>query len=218
MAEKKLFMEVLSMTRGERLYALRKERHLTMEDVAKACGVSRTTIKKWESDFIESMRADKLQALADILHTSINYILDGSDPNQAYRNIEPMPQFTRVPILGGIACGEPIMADQNLEGFAFVDGRVHADFALRCEGDSMINAHIFDGDLVFIKAQPEVQNGEIAAVGIGEEATLKRVYVYNNRIELRPENPLFPVLNYEGHEMAEVHILGKAVAFLGVVR
>lgn len=141
-----------------------------------------------------------------------------TDNEPAFKNIEPMPQFARVPILGGIACGEPITADQNLEGFAFVDGRVHADFALRCEGDSMINAHIFNGDLVFIKAQPEVNNGEIAAVGIGDEATLKRVYVYNNRIELRPENPLFPVLNYEGEEMAEVHILGKAVAFLAAIR
>lgn len=167
---------------------------------------------------IETMRADKLQALADVLHTTIDYILDGTESMPLYRHVEPMPQFTRVPILGGIACGKPITAEENLEGFAFVDGRVHADFALRCEGDSMINAHIFNGDLVFIKAQPEVNNGEIAAVGIGDEATLKRVYVYSNRIELRPENPLFPVLNYEGPEMAEVHILGKAVAFLGVVR
>lgn len=206
------------MTRGQRLHALRKGRGLTLEQVGKACGVSKTTVRKWEADYIESMRANKLQALADILHTTIDYILDGEDQTPVYSNVEPMPQFTRVPILGGIACGEPIMADQNLEGFAFVDGRVHADFALRCEGDSMINAHIFNGDLVFIKAQPEVNNGEIAAVGIGDEATLKRVYVYNNRIELRPENPLFPVLNYDGPEMAEVHILGKAVAFLGVVR
>lgn len=206
------------MTRGQRIYALRKARGLTMEEVGKACGVAKSTVRKWETDFIESMRADKLQALADVLQTSISYILDGEDTNPAYKNVEPMPQFTRVPILGGIACGKPITAEENLEGFAFVDGRVHADFALRCEGDSMINAHIFNGDLVFIKARPEVNNGEIAAVGIGDEATLKRVYVYSNRIELRPENPLFPVLNYEGPEMAEVHILGKAVAFLGVVR
>lgn len=206
------------MTRSERIKALRKARGLTLQEVGKACGVAKATVLRWEDGTIDTMRADKLQALADVLHTSIGYILDGSDPNQAYKNVEPMPQFTRVPILGGIACGEPIMADQNLEGFAFVDGRVHADFALRCEGDSMINAHIFNGDLVFIKAQPEVQNGEIAAVGIGEEATLKRVYVYNNRIELRPENPLFPVLNFEGEEMAQVHILGKAVAFLGAIR
>lgn len=206
------------MTRGQRIYALRKARGLTMEEVGRACGVAKSTVKKWESDFIESMRADKLQALAEVLQTNIAYILDGEDANPAYRNIEPMPQFSRVPILGGIACGAPILAEENLEGFAFVDGRVHADFALRCQGDSMINAHIFDGDLVFIKAQPEVENGEIAAVAIGDEATLKRVYYYSARIELRPENPLFPVLQFEGSEMESVRILGKAVAFLGIVR
>ena len=82
----------------------------------------------------------------------------------------------------------------------------------------MINAHIFDGDLVFIKEQPDVDNGEIAAVVIDNEATLKRVYKYPNRIELRPENPLFPVLQYEGTELGNVRIIGKAIAFLGQVR
>lgn len=82
----------------------------------------------------------------------------------------------------------------------------------------MINAHIFDGDLVFIKEQPDVDNGEIAAVVIDDEATLKRVYKYPNRLELRPENPLFPVLQYEGDELSQVHIIGKAIAFLGQVR
>lgn len=206
------------MSRSDRIRNLRKARGLTLEQVGKACGVAKATVLRWENGTIETMRADKLQALADILNTTIDYILDGTDNELGFRNIEPLPQFKRVPILGGIACGEPIMAESNLEGFAFVDGRVHADFALRCEGDSMINAHIFDGDLVFIKQQPEVNNGEIAAVGIDGEATLKRFYKYKNRIELRPENPLFPVLEYEGPEMAQVCVLGKAVAFLGVVR
>ena len=82
----------------------------------------------------------------------------------------------------------------------------------------MINAHIFDGDLVFIKEQPDVDNGEIAAVVIDNEATLKRVYKYPSRIALRPENPLFPVLQYEGAELGNVRIIGKAIAFLGQVR
>lgn len=207
------------MNMGEKIRALRLERGLTLQALGDRVGVGASTVRKWETGFIETVRADKVQKLATALNTTAAYLMGWTeDANPSYKNVEPMPQFARVPILGGIACGEPITADQNLEGFAFVDGRVHADFALRCEGDSMINAHIFNGDLVFIKAQPEVQNGEIAAVGIGEEATLKRVYIYNNRIELRPENPLFPVLNFEGSEMAQVHILGKAVAFLGVVR
>lgn len=206
------------MTRGERIRALRKARGLTLEEVGKACGVAKATVLRWENGMIDTMRANKLQELADALGTTIDYILDGSEATPFYRNIEPLPQSKQIPILGGIACGAPIPAEENLEGYAFVDNRVNADFALRCRGDSMINAHIFDGDLVFIRQQPEVNNGEIAAVVIDDEATLKRIYVYDNRIELRPENPLFPVLNFEGPRMEEVRVLGKAVAFLGVVR
>lgn len=206
------------MTRGERIHWLRKNRGLTLEDVGRACGVAKSTVRKWESDYIESMKADKIPKLAEVLSTTIDYILDGTESPTIYKNIELMPQTKTVPILGDIACGEPILAQENYEGLAVVDGRVHADFALRCVGDSMINAHIFNGDLVFIKQQPDVDNGQIAAVAIDNEATLKRVYKYPNRIELRPENPLFPVLQFEGEEMSQVHILGKAVAFLGAVR
>lgn len=206
------------MTMGDRIHQLRKQQKLTLEEVGKACGVSKSTVRKWEVGIIESMRADKLQLLANTLETTIDYLLDGVLEPTLYKNIEPMPQTKTVPILGDIACGEPVLAQENYEGLAVVDGRVHADFALRCVGDSMINAHIFNGDLVFIKQQPDVDNGQIAAVAIDNEATLKRVYKYPNRIELRPENPLFPVLQFEGEEMAQVHILGKAVAFLGAVR
>lgn len=206
------------MTMGERIKALRKRRGLTLEEVGKACGVSKTTVRKWEIGFIEAMRSDKLQALASVLDTDVDYLLDGTTTPVFYKNVEPMPETKVVPILGDIACGQPILAEENFEGIAAIDGRVNADFALRCVGDSMINAHIFNGDLVFIKQQPEVDNGQIAAVAIDNEATLKRVYKYPNRIELRPENPLFPVLQYEGKEMADVHILGLAVAFLGAVK
>lgn len=206
------------MTMGDRIYDLRKRRGLTQGDIARACKVSTTTVHKWEHGVIDNMKADKAQRLAEILEVTIDYLLDGTESPTIYKNVEPMPQTKTVPILGDIACGAPILAQENYEGVAVVDGRVHADFALRCVGDSMINAHIFDGDLVFIRQQPDVDNGQIAAVAIDNEATLKRVYKYNNRIELRPENPLFPVLDFEGEDMAKVHILGRAVAFLGAVR
>jgi repressor LexA len=206
------------MTMGDRIRNLRKQRGLTLEEVGRACGVSKSTVRKWEIGMIDSMRADKVQKLVEILDTTIDYLLDGTPTPTIYKNIEPMPPMKVVPILGDIACGRPALAEENYEGTAVVDERVHADFALRCVGDSMINAHIFDGDLVFIRQQPDVDNGQIAAVVIDNEATLKRVYKYRNRVELRPENPLFPVIEYEGEEMAAVHILGKAVAFLGAVR
>lgn len=205
------------MTMGDRIHQLRKEKGLTLEYVGKFVGVAKSTVRKWENGDIEAIRSDNIQRLADLLGTTFDYLMDGVTGNIAYKNVEPMPDTKLVPIIGGIACGLPITAEENVEGYAEVDRRVHADFALRCVGDSMINARIFDRDLVFIRRQPDVDNGEIAAVAIDGEATLKRVYKYPNRVELRPENPLFPVLQYEGVDLESIKILGKAVSFLSTV-
>lgn len=206
------------MTMGDRIHELRKERGLTLEYIGKYVGVAKSTVRKWENGDIEAIRSDNVKKLADLFGTTIEYLIDGVTGNVTYKNVEPMPDTHLVPIIGGIACGHPIQADEDVEGYAEVDRRVKADFALRCVGDSMINAHIFDGDLVFIRKQPDVDSGEIAAVVIDGEATLKRVYKYPNRIELRPENPLFPVMQFEGIDLETIHILGKAIAFLGQVR
>lgn len=132
-------------------------------------------------------------------------------------NIEPLSKMKKVPLLGTIACGEPILAEENIEDYINMPEYAKGTFALRCKGDSMINARIFDGDIVYIREQPDVENGEIAAVLIDNEATLKRVYKYENRIELRPENPTFKVLNYENEELNSIRILGKAVGFYSKV-
>jgi repressor LexA len=133
------------------------------------------------------------------------------------KNLEPLPKMKKVPLLGTIACGEPILAEENIEDFINMPVQVKGTFALRCKGDSMINARIFDGDIVYIRQQPDVENGEIAAVLIDNEATLKRVYKYENRIELRPENPTFKVMNFENEELNNIRILGKAVGFFSKV-
>lgn len=206
------------MTMGDRIHTLRKEKGLTLEYIGKMTGVAKSTVRKWESGDIASIRSMNLQKLADALGTTIEYLLEGTTGNIIYKNIEPMPDTRMVPVIGSIACGVPILAKENVEGYAELDKRVHADFALRCVGDSMINAHIFDGDLVFIKKQDDVDNGEIAAVVIEDEATLKRVYKYPSRVELRPENPLCDVLQFEGPDLDQIRIIGKAVAFLGKVR
>ena len=120
-----------------------------------------------------------------------------------------------VPLVGTIACGIPIFAEENVEDYIALPDGVQADFCLRCRGDSMIGARICDGDIVFIRQQPDVHDGEIAAVLIGEEATLKRVYkIGRNRLELRAENPTFPVMRFEGESLSEISILGKAVSAL----
>ena len=89
----------------------------------------------------------------------------------------PLPKMRKVPLIGAIACGDPITAIQNREGDVNAPVDMRCDFALKCQGESMIGAGIHDGDVVYIRIQPEVENGEIAAVRIGEEATLKRVYL-----------------------------------------
>lgn len=133
-------------------------------------------------------------------------------------NIIPMPEMRKIPLLGTIACGAPVLADAHINGEVDIPANIHADFALTCKGDSMINARIYDGDIVYIRQQDTVENGEIAAVLIENEATLKRVKLLPDRIILEPENPLYDPLVYRGEEMNELRILGKAVAFTSSVR
>lgn len=126
----------------------------------------------------------------------------------------PLPKMRKVPLIGAIACGDPITAIQNREGDVNAPVDMRCDFALKCQGESMIGADIHDGDVVYIRIQPEVENGEIAAVRIGEEATLKRVYLHNDYIELRPENPAFESIIRRREEMNDVQIEGKAVGWM----
>lgn len=133
-------------------------------------------------------------------------------------NILPMPKMRKIPLLGSIACGVPILAEEHIEGEVDIPLNIHADFALTCKGDSMINARIFDGDIVYVRQQDTVENGEIAAVLIDDEATLKRVMLYNDHISLEPENPQYRPIVLWGEEMNTVRILGRAVAFTSSVR
>lgn len=133
-------------------------------------------------------------------------------------NIIPLPKMKKVPLIGSIACGEPILAEENIEGFLTMPGDVGADFCLRCKGDSMINVRIFDGDIVYIRQQPQVEDGEIAAVMVGDdEATLKRVRLFPDHIILEPENPQYRAKSFWDADMAQVRVLGKAVAFVGTI-
>ena len=135
-------------------------------------------------------------------------------------NIFPLPEFVKKPRLGAIACGKPILANGESGIFDDVPASIHCDFTLLCKGDSMINARIFDGDIVYIRQQPEVESGEIAAVRIGDEATLKKVYYApdSGRIILRACNPLHPDLEFDGDDLDNIEILGKAVAFTSMIR
>lgn len=133
-------------------------------------------------------------------------------------NIIPFPEMQKVPLIGAIACGAPILAQEHIEDYVDMPKHVRADFALTCKGDSMINARIFDGDIVYIRQQDTVENGEIAAVLVDCEATLKRVKIYPDHISLEPENPQYRPLVLWGEDMNTVSIIGKAVAFTSTVR
>lgn len=117
----------------------------------------------------------------------------------------------RYKYLGEIACGEPIFADEQYETYIDIESDTNADFVLKAKGDSMINARIQDGDMVFIKEQPDVNDGEIAAVIIDDEATLKRVYKYDDHISLCSENPKYKPINIKADEGKNIRIIGKAV-------
>ena len=145
----------------------------------------------------------------------------GEDSFLPATNLFLPPKTKKVPLMGTIACGAPILAVENVEEYIDMDADIHATFALRCKGDSMINARIFNGDIVYIRQQPTVENGEIAAVLIGStetEATLKRVYQDTEKSRLCAENPQYKDMVFFQEEMNEIRILGKAVAFLSTVK
>ncbi len=133
-------------------------------------------------------------------------------------NIIPLPEMRKIPLIGTIACGAPILAEEHIEDYIDIPKHINADFALTCKGDSMINARIFDGDTVYIRQQDTVENGEIAAVLIDGEATLKKVKFHPDRIILEPENPMHDPLVFRNEEMNNIRILGKAVAFTSIIR
>lgn len=214
---------------GDKLRLLRKQKGLTQEQLSKelnakfSLNTDRVMISKWETGF-QTPVIGTLKFLANFFQVSLDY-LNGDDMPQknvdiySFDNIMPI-KTRKIPLLGEIACGEPIYADEDRESYVEAGTDVRADFCLRAKGDSMINARILDGDIVFIRSQPSVENGEIAAVIIDDEATLKRVYYYpeSGKLVLNPANPAFEPFVYVGEELNQIRILGKAVAFQSDVK
>lgn len=195
---------------ANRLKELRVSRGLTLEALAEAIGTSKQTIHRYENGIISNIPPKKVEAIAAALGVAPAVLM-------GWENVRPLSSAgaRRVPMLGEIACGEPIYAAEEKDCYIFTDGSFDCDFCLTAHGNSMIGARIYDGDIVFIHAQSSVDNGEIAAVIIDEEATLKRVYYYpaEGKLILSPENPEYAPLVYLGEELNSVRILGKAVAF-----
>ena len=198
-----------------RIRELRKQINLTMKELGAVVGLAESTISQYETGKRQPDN-EVLLKLGEFFGVTVDYLL-GADFSGSLINVFPMPRMNQVPLIGEIACGKPILAVENATDVVDVPEHIHADFALRCKGDSMINARIFDGDVVYIRAQPTVESGEIAAVRIGDEATLKRVRLFEDHISLEAENPMYKPLVYWGDDMNSVQILGKAVAFTSLI-
>ena len=194
----------------------REELGLSQEQLAQRMGYrSKSSITKLEKG-VNDIPQSKVEEFAAALETTPAWLMGLENTAFVPPGFEPLPEMVRVPLVGSIACGSPITAEQNIERYIGVPAAWHADFALTCHGSSMAPT-ICDGDIVCIRRQPEVEQGEIAAVRIGEEATLKKVYYNGRRIILRACNPLYADMEYEGEDLNDVEILGKAVAFSSMI-
>ena len=205
--------------KSTKLKELRKSKGMTLDELAERIGTSKQTIHRYENGIITNVPPEKVESLAVALGTTPQELMGWDDePAPAYKNLLPV-SAKQLPVLGDIACGMPIYAEERHESFVAVADQLDADFCLKAHGDSMTGARIHDGDVVFIRSQSFVDNGEIAAVIINDEATLKRVYYYPNegKLVLSPENPRYAPLVYVGRELENVKIIGKAVAFQSVI-
>jgi len=204
-----------------RLKELRKEAGLTQVELSTKVGISKSSISMYEANS-RKPELETLEAIADYFNVNMDYLLGKSDIRKhtdhlTIPNIYPIEK-KKFPLLGSVACGQPFLATENFEGYIESGSHIHADFCLKAKGDSMVNARILDGDIVFIRKQDMVENGEIAAVLIDDEATLKRFYMSNDIIQLNAENPSYAPQIYTKEQLNGIRILGKAIAFQSDVK
>lgn len=216
------------MAISDNIYFLRNYLKLSQSEFGAMFGVSDKAVSTWEKGTREP-RMGVIQKMADkfglkksdIIDADISTMFTSADSLANSTNIPPnmTPLKTKkLPLVGQIACGLPILAEENISRYVDVLDSVRADFCLECKGNSMTGARINDGDIVCIRLQPEVEPGQIAAVRIGEEATLKRVYYYPDKLVLQAENPAYPPQVYTDQDLEDIEIIGKAVAFVSWVK
>jgi repressor LexA len=210
---------------GQRIKLRREELNISAEELGKKIGKAKTTIYRYEMGYIEKMPTTVLSDIADALRTTPAYLMGWTEkPTDQvdifqYDAIRPITT-KKVRMIGKVACGEPIYADEDKESYIQVGTDINADFCVTASGDSMTGARIYNGDIVFCRSQELVNNGEIAVIIIGEDVTLKRVYFYpeKQKLVLQAENPKYEPFVYVGEELDEIRIIGKAVAFQSDVK
>lgn len=209
------------MSMAEKIKSLRTSLDLTLEDVANEVGVGKSTVRKWETGMIANMRRDKIASLAKALHTTPAYLMgwetspkEPSTTHDLPSDIVPYAPTHRIPILGRISAGLPLYAEEHIEGYTYTELNGGAEyFALRVSGDSMNTARINDGDILIVRRQEVVDNGQIAVVIVnGDEATVKRFYQNGSQITLMPQssNAIHQPQIYDA-TVTEVRIVGLVV-------
>lgn len=193
-------------------------RGMSAAELARLSGVNEGAISQYRKGSYKANQHN-LEKIARVLNVSIPWLMGAnvspvSTSLPTYPNVFPI-ETKKIPLLGKIAAGQPVLTEECFDSYVQCGNVINADFCLRVQGDSMINARIYDGDIVFIKHQPEVENGEIAAVAIDDAVTLKRVYISDNFVELRAENPKYKPMVFDKANCLSFRILGKAIAFQG---
>lgn len=208
---------------SKRLLQLIEDNDISYGELSKKTNIPKSALQRYATGETEKIPITRIEVIAKALNTTAQFIM-GWDENESYNNdifsipgINPISKTYKRPRLGTIACGEPILAEENIEAYDDIPDSIKCDFTLICKGDSMVNARINDGDIVYIKQQSQVDNGEIAAVLIDNEATLKRVYIYEDKVVLQPENTKYPPFVYTKEDMNNIRILGKAVGFTSLL-
>lgn len=206
-----------------RIKELRVAKGFSQGKLAEELHVSQSMLSRWEHEEFDIPPA-VLKDAAKFFDVSVDYLIHNDSVKKrqtvtSFGNVLPITT-KRVPLLGEIACGKPIFMNEEYGEFADVYADLRCDFCLRSKGDSMIGAGISDGDIVFCRQTDMVDNGKVAAVGIGDEATLKRFYYYpdEGRIILSAENPAYPPIIFDGQSISEVRVLGEAVAYQSLVK
>ena len=205
------------MSIAENIKRIRAEHGLSQAELGKIAGVSDKAVSTWELG-LKTPRMGAVEKMANYFGITKSAIVDDAPMPSLQKPVVPpgfmpMPEMVQVPLIGSIACGTPITAEQNIKSYVGVPAAWRADFALECHGDSMAPT-ICDGDVVCIRSQPEVEQGQIAAVRIGEEATLKHCYYQNGVVQLIADNPsVCPPMVYTGSDLDEIEVEGLAVGF-----
>ena len=195
-----------------RLAQVMAEKNMRAAELSRRTGISKPRLSQYLSG-VYIPKADAICAMAQALAINEGYLLGTSDSTSPEKSEDT--RFKALPLVGEIACGAPVFANEEDSGMVVTNVDTDADFCLIAKGDSMKDARICNGDTVFIKKTDVVSNGEIAAVVINDEATLKRVYYYpeSEKLMLIPENNNYEPLVFEGEDLEKIHIIGKAVAF-----